>query len=377
MKVLSRSLNAIVLILFVTAACLQAQSGGQKVPPKAPAPAPAQAQKESAKETEEVIPPAAPDALFPAVVARVNGKAILGRDLEQKILAELSNIGNPAWKNLREDYRQELTSQSLGFLVDSELLYQKATESGLKATDAEVQAEFARVAKSFSSDAEMNAQLASRGMDRAALNKELSRSLVVSKFIEETIAKKIVISPADVQQYYSTHTDEFRHPELVRTSHILILVPAGATADQDNAAKQRADALLQRAKKGEDFAKLAKENSMDGSASQGGDIGFVPKGQVAPEYEQAAFSLPTGSVSDVVRTQFGYHIIKVTDKKPEGVSALDEVRADLNEFLKNQKVLGEVSKYVADLGAKAKIEIFIQLAAAKPPGAATTSSPRP
>ena len=73
------------------------------------------------------------------------------------------------------------------------------------------------------------------------------------------------------------------------------------------------------------------------SVSQGGDVGLVPKGQFAPEYEQVAFSLPVGGISDVVRTQFGFHIIKVTDKKPAGVATLDEARAELTEFLKRQK----------------------------------------
>ncbi len=362
-------LVVIVLILFVSAGRAQTQK-------KAPAVTPAQTQSEPVKAPEEVIPPAGPDALFPAVVARVNGRAILGRDLEQRVQAELASIGNPAWKNLRDEYRLQVTNQSLGNLVANELLYQKAAESGIKATEAEVQAEFGRVAKTYSSDADMNAQLASRGLDRAGLNKELARSLVVRKYVDESITRKIVISPADAQQYYSAHTEDFRHPELVRTSHILILVPDSATPDQDRIARQRAEALLQRAKKGEDFAKLAKENSMDGSASQGGDIGFVPKGQLAPEYEQVAFSLPVGGISDVVRTQFGYHIIKVTDKKKEGLSSLDEIRSDLLEFLKNQAVQAQLNKAIDDLRLKAKIEIYIPLASGKP-GESTVSSPRP
>lgn len=379
MRVLIRSVSLVVPLLLFSASYVQTQPGSQKPPQKPPSAAPAQAQKTPAKEPEqeEAIPLAGPDALFPAVVARVNGKAILGRDLEQRIQGELSSIGSPAWKNLREDYRQELTNQHLGSLIANELIYQKAAAVGIKAADAEVQAEFTKLAKTYASDAEMNIALANRGMDRVALNKDLARGLVVSKFIEEEINKKIVVSPADAQQYYSTHTEEFRHPDLVRTSHILIVVPEGATADQDKMARQRAEALLARAKKGEDFAKLAKENSMDASASQGGDIGLAPKGQLAPEYEQAAFSLPVGGISGFVRTQFGYHIIKVTEKKPAGISTLDEVRSQLIDFLKNQKAGAELQKYVNDLRTKAKIEILIPVGSTQTPGGATASSPRP
>jgi parvulin-like peptidyl-prolyl isomerase len=368
-RVLIRSTAAIVLFLIIPAGHSQTKPSPQKAPAGSSAPV----QGEPAKEAEEVIPPAAPDALFPAVVARVNGKAILGRDLEQRVQSELSTIGSPPWKNLREDYRQGLVSQMLGTLIANELLYQKGLEGGMKATEAEVQAEVAKMAKTFSSDAEMNMQLASRGMDRAGLSKELSKGLVVTKVIEENIAKKIVISPEDAQKYYSAHPDEFHHPDLVRTSHILIRLPEGATADQDRIARQRAEALLERARKGEDFARLAKENSMDGSASQGGDIGFTARGMLAPEYEQAAFSLPVGSISDVVHTQFGYHVIKVTEIKKEGISPIEEVRSSLTDFLKNQKVQEELGKFVTDLRNKAKIEVYL------PPGVSgpTASSPHP
>lgn len=377
MRVLIRSVSAIFLVLFVTAGHAQIQPSQSKPQPKAPTTAPKQAAPAKEPAQEEAIPPAAPGALFPAVVARINGKAILGRDLEQRVQAQLATIGNPPWNNLREDYRSQLTTESLGALIATELLSQKAAANGIKPTDAEIQAEFTKVAKTFSSDAEMNTQLANRGMDRTALTREITRGLVVAKYVDENITKKITISPADAQQYYSAHTDEFRHPDMIRTSHILILVPEGATAEQDRTARARATALLARVKKGEDFAKLAKENSMDGSASQGGDIGFAPKGDMAPEYEDAAYALPVGGISDLVRTQFGYHIIKVTDKKKEGVSTLDEVRNQLMDFLKNQKVQEETEKHVIELRKAANVEILIPLGTSGTSGDATASSPRP
>ncbi len=358
----------VLLVLCVCSAAL-AQTKPKPAPPKADSPAEVAAKPDQ----EEAIPPAGPDALFPAVVARVNGKPILGRDLEQRIQGQLAPIGNPQWNKLREEYKQELTSQSLGALVATELLYQKALASGIKATDTEVQAEFAKIAKTFSSDAEMNASLASRGLDRASLNKDLERSLVVSKFIQEFVAKKVAVTPAEAAQYYGQHTEEFRHEEIARTSHIFIQVAQGSTAEQGQIALRRAEALLARLKKGEDFAKLAKENSMDGSASQGGDIGYSPKGQLAPEYEAVAFSLPVGGLSDVVKTTFGYHIIKVTDRKKAGVSPLEEVRDDLVNFLKEQKTDGELEKVVNELRGQAKIDLYIPLSANQP----RASSPRP
>lgn len=324
---------------------------------KAPAVQPKAAASEPQPAQEEVIPPAAPNAIFPAVVARVNGKAILGRDLEELVQRELSAIGNPEWKNLREDYRGQLTLNLLNVLINSKLLYQKAVASGYKATDAEVQAEFQKIAKTFESDAAMNAALASRNTDRAALEKSLYENITMTKFVEENVDKKITVTQEDLAKYYTSNTKEFQHPDIVRTSHILIR-PAGDTAEQDAKAKERAEALLARVKKGEDFAKLAKENSVDASASQGGDVGFMSKDALDPDYAEAAFSLPVGGVK-LVKSQFGYHVLKVTEKKREGVSTLEEVKEGLTDFLKREKAQAELNKLVNQLRNEGKIEILI------------------
>ena len=356
-KLLIRLTITTLLIVFLAGVAVQAdvisqQSNAQQQEP---------AQKPPVKQepAEEKIPPAAPNALFPALVARVNGKAILGRDLEQRIREELLSIGSPEWKNLREDYRQELVSRQMTSLVGSELLYQHASALPIKATDAEVQAEFDQVMKGAGSDAALNMELASRGMERADLRKELEKTLVVQKFIRDNIDKKITVTPAEMSEYYSKNTEEFRHPDVIRTSHILISIPQKATPEQEAAARQRAEAILVRVRKGEDFAKLARENSMDASASGGGDIGFVEKGQLDPAYENAAWSMTIGQTSGLIRTSFGYHIIKVADKKKAGVASLEEAKEELTAFLIDRKRSAELDKLIKELRSKAQISILI------------------
>lgn len=386
MRELIRVLTLAILWVFVASTVFAgfAQTPARK--PAAPAASPKGATQSSStvpkpaaqEAEEEQIPPPAPGALFPAVVARVNGKALLGRDLEQRIQVQLAPIGNPKWENLREDYRQQLIDESLVELIGSELIYQKAKASNFKATEAEVQAEFKSFSKTFASDAEMNLALSNRGLDRTGLMRELERNLTMRKYVDETIAKKIVVTPAEVSEYHQKNPEEFQHPDLVRTSHILITVPDGATAEQDHLARQRAESILARLKKGEDFAKLAKEYSTDITASQGGDVGLTPKGQLAPEYEDAAFALSVGGVvREPVRTRFGYHIIKVTEKKKAGAFTLAEVQQRLTELLKAQKTDVELAKLVDRLRSQAKIEAYIPVGASRAPARSTTSSPRP
>lgn len=304
-------------------------------------------------------PPATPDAIFPAIVAKVNGEAISGRDLEELVRLELSAIGNPEWKNLRGDYRGELTLSKITALINSKLLFQQAKASGIKVPDAEVQAEMQKIAKTFSSEAEMNAALASQNKSRESLQKSIFESLTVSRYVEATIKKGLAVTSEELAKYYASNAEEFRHPDIVKTSHILIKA-AGNTAEQDDIARKRAEALLARIKKGEDFARLAKENSVDSSASKGGDIGFASREGLAPEYAEAAFSLPTGGVT-LVKTQNGYHIIKVTDKKKEGLFTLEEIRPQLLAHLTDRKYQEELNKLVNQLREKGDVEILISV----------------
>ncbi|MBP1596732.1 MAG: PpiC-type peptidyl-prolyl cis-trans isomerase [Acidobacteria bacterium] len=352
--------SAAFIFNILLAGSLWAQTAGQtQTIPKATPPPQVAASAAKAAEQEE-IPPAGPNALYPAVVARVNGKAVLGRDLEQRVRAELATIGNPAWKDLREDYKVDVTTRNLSLLVGDELIYQKATAGGVAVTPEEVQAEFDKVAKTYPSDAALNVELANRGMDRKALSLALARDLVISKYVQENITKKLVVTPVEVAEYYKAHPDDFRHPDLIRTSHVLINVPAGVTAEQEKALGIRAEAILERARKGEDFAKLAKENSMDPSASRGGDIGLTQKGELEAAYEDAAEKLKVGEVSGIVRTSYGFHIIKLTDRKKAGIASLDEVRAELTDFLKAQKEDVELEKLIKTLQSQAQIDILVK-----------------
>jgi foldase protein PrsA len=346
------------LLVFAGLCFPQLEAKIKAAPPNACSAQPqtsAKPQPKSIKDKE--IPPPVPNAIFPAVVARVNGEAILGRDLEALVRRELNSIGNPEWKNLRGEYRGELTLKKITLLINSKLLCQKVAVSGIKVTDAEVRSELQQFAKTFKSEAEMDEALARENIDRPSFEKILHQNLMMSKYVEEKVNKKVVVTPEEVAKYYSRHPEERIHPDVVRTSQILIQA-TGNNPDQDSKAKKRAEAFLVRIQKGEDFFKLARENSMDPSASNGGDIGFASKEDLAREYLDAAFSLPLGGIG-LIKTQYGYHIIKVTDKKSEGLFTFEEIKPQLHERLKNQKHREELNKLSNQLREKAKIEILI------------------
>jgi peptidyl-prolyl cis-trans isomerase D len=144
----------------------------------------------------------------------------------------------------------------------------------------------------------------------------------------------VTVKDREIERYYNQNLFRYETPEQVQASHILFKVTPGS---DEEAVRKKAESVLARAKAGEDFAKLAREYSEDTSAAAGGDLGTFGRGQMVPEFEQAAFSLPVGGISDLVRTTYGYHIIKVTKHQEPVVRPLDSVKEEIRSTLTQDK----------------------------------------
>jgi peptidyl-prolyl cis-trans isomerase D len=154
----------------------------------------------------------------------------------------------------------------------------------------------------------------------------------------DAVAAQVKVSDADIKSYYEQNKQRFKTDEQRRASHILIAVPKSASAADKAAARDKATKLLEQVRKNPaDFAKLAKANSQDpGSAEKGGDLGYFAHGSMVKPFEDAAFKLKKGEISDLVESEFGYHIITVTDIKPGGEKSLDEVKGEIASEIKKQ-----------------------------------------
>ena len=163
--------------------------------------------------------------------------------------------------------------------------------------------------------------------------------------------RKVSVTPQEIERYYNDNIQQFQTPEQVRASHILLKTEG----KDENEVRKKAEEILKEAKApGADFAALAKKYSEDeGSAKNGGDLDYFGKGRMVPEFEQAAFSMQPGQISDLVKSQFGFHIIKVTDKKPMVTRTFDEVKGQIQDQLQSQKA----DEQVADLARKLQDQI--------------------
>ena len=162
----------------------------------------------------------------------------------------------------------------------------------------------------------------------------------------EQARQKVVVPPTDVQRYYNDNIQQYQTPEQVRASHILLETAGKNDAD----VKKRAEEILKQVKSGADFAELAKKVSEDkGSAPNGGDLDYFGRGRMVPEFEQAAFSMQPGQISDLVKSQFGYHIIKVVDKKAGATRTLEEVRPQIQQQLAMETADQRIAQQARDL----------------------------
>lgn len=195
------------------------------------------------------------------------------------------------------------------------------------------------------------------GIDRQKDTKEVlraaKRKILMAKFIEEEVEKKIKVEEAEIRDYYEKHKDYFLVPETYKASHILVNT------------EEKAKALLNKLSEGADFGELAKAESMDLTNRRGGDVGYFKKGQLVPEFEEACLKLEIGQVSPIVKTSFGYHIIKLTDKRPAGVRRFEEVRNEIKTKIKSMKRKERFNHITQKLKDKANIQIDYDLIKSK------------
>ncbi|MGE0083172.1 MAG: peptidylprolyl isomerase [Desulfococcaceae bacterium] len=291
--------------------------------------------------------------------ASVNGK-IISRSALDSEFKRMSQRFMQQGKEIGADKQDEFRKEILDNLINRELLYQEAEKKGIKADEEKIEARFAEVKKSAPTEADFQKMLTEMGVSEADIKTEIRRSFVIQEFIDSQITAGITVPDEEIKAFYDGHPDYFKKPEQVKASHILI--KSDSVKDDEAAKKTARDklrAIQEKLKKGEDFAELAKAGSECPSAPKGGDLGYFAKGQMVKPFEDAAFAMKTGETSDIVVTQFGYHLIRVTDRKPESTVSLDEAKAKISDHLKKQKSIETVNQHIEKIRAAAKIETFL------------------
>jgi len=302
------------------------------------------------------------------VAVTVNGVDILESRLNDAMQPQLQKINAQSSRmpqQLVEQMKEQIRQRTLDRLVIEQVLDQRVEQRNIEVTDKDVIAHLTRTGAQQNpplSLEDIKALIEARGQSFKQVKQQLknSRAMKYEKLMEGKFAGKLNFDDSDALEYYNENRDKFRTPEQVRASHILITPkPSDPNTDPNKAkaqAKAEAQELLKQIKSGTaDFATLAKEHSNCSSASRGGDLGFFGRGKMVPAFEQVAFALKPGQVSDVVETRFGYHVITVTDRKDAEEISYDEAKDNILTQLKQQKKREIADQYIKSLKAEAEI----------------------
>jgi peptidyl-prolyl cis-trans isomerase C len=309
----------------------------------------------SKEEAEEEVEPAQQKVEAGDIVITVNGESVTAGELASEVsrLMQIRSRGlNP--RDL-EPTRRAMRKEASTTIVKRLLLKQEAEKQNIEIPEEKVEERFTMIKDDFGSEEVFKARIARMNMTEEGIRRDVASGLAIEKLIEMHTASLPEPSEEELRAYYNEHIDWYTEPEKVRASHILIRVNP---ADDDEARAQKragVEELLEKARGGANFAQLAVQHSECPSKSRGGDLDFFAREQMVEEFSTAAFALDVGEISDIVETQFGYHIIKVTDRKEGRVVPFAEASERVATHYENEAKQTAINEFIERLRAAAQI----------------------
>ena len=290
--------------------------------------------------------------------AVVNGEAITMDEFNGGVLVVQKSILEKG-KPLNCAQIVSVQKEVVESLIRREIIHQESRKAGIKIDKKDITKEIDAIKKQFLSDAEYKNELVRRNLSEDVLRGQLERNLLISKYVEQQFLKKVKVTDADVKAYYESHLSLLKQPLQVRVSHILIQADSKSEASRKQEARRKAEQILKELKKGRDFNAIAREQSDGPTRTSGGDLGYIRRGQLEKQFESVVFNLKKDEVSDVIETNYGFHLFKVTDRKPESIVAFDNVKEQIKQLLLQEKAKKEADEYARKLREKSDVKILL------------------
>jgi len=296
--------------------------------------------------------------LVDRIAAIVNNEVITLSEVERRAAPELARVDQDATAADRAQKRATVMKKALDQLIDERLVDNELRELKVSITDKDVDTAVDEVKKNYNlTEQQLTEAVAKEGYTLSEYRETMRKQIGRYKLINEKVRKSVKVSDADVQSEYDRMTRAEGQDYEVHVRHILIAVPRTAAPADVEKARGKAERMAQEARQpGTDFAALAKKRSEGSSSSDGGDLGFFKRGTMVPEFEKVAFSLKTGEVSEPVRTQFGWHVLKLEEIRKLGVKPLEEARPEIEERLRRAQAERLTYQYMESLRQAAVVE---------------------
>ncbi len=290
------------------------------------------------------------------MIARVEGVDITRAAVEQETQNLMLQFGGKISPDQADRMLPMLQRQALENLINRQLLQQAAAQAGVEVTPEAVDERIAKISEQFTSPEVLKERLTAAGVSEESFRRQITEALKIEKLLEER-SPVPGVTEVEIEEFYTANPDNFQEPEQVQAAHILIAVGPEDTEEQKEEKRRQLDEIKEKIEDDDaEFAEMAKEHSTCPSASSGGDLGTFGRGQMVPEFEEVAFALKPGELSDIVETQFGYHLIKVDEHKEARTTPLEEAREKIENFLQNQQREKVVVGYLTSLRNGASIK---------------------
>lgn len=292
------------------------------------------------------------------VVAKIGNKSITLLDVQRQETMLTQQLQGYADSAQIVSMKPTIQKQAFNNAVNRVLLENALAAMGAKADEKTLTERLDYYRKNFVSDEAYNADLKKKDMTPEEFRHEIEIGIMAEELFNKRTANIPPVSDKEAREFYDTNKDRFLQPERVKASHILLTVDKEASDSLRAAKKAEAQRILGELKKGADFADMARKHSDCPSKQQGGDLGFFQRGQMVPEFENAAFALKPGQMSGVVETPFGYHIIKTAEYAKPSTVPFEEAKQNISQYLTEQKKQQALTSYFDSLRAASNMQVI-------------------
>jgi peptidyl-prolyl cis-trans isomerase C len=293
------------------------------------------------------------------IAAKVDNRTIDMQTFEQEVAKYMMQYKG-AQGNLPPGFMQQIRTQAINTLINREVLLQESEKRGIQANKEEVQKGIKSVQDRFPSQEKFQEALKNLNLTQKDFEQQYMQQSKIQALLDQEIISKIKIKEDEAKAYFDANSAQFDQKETVRARHILMKVEKTADEKTKAEARKKLAEVQKKIMAGEDFAEMAKQHSQGPSNVKGGDLGYFGKGQMVKPFEEVAFKLAAGEVSDIVETRFGYHLIKVVDRKAPKKAVYADQKQKIMGKLKNERIQKEVNTFITKLRKEAKIENLIQ-----------------
>jgi peptidyl-prolyl cis-trans isomerase C len=309
--------------------------------------------KKGSTQPEKPLPPVTGK---DGMIAKVNGVGVplaLFQSKYNRFTKTFKSRKRQVPNRIAKRYRESVVKR----MVEDELVNQEAKAKKITVSATDLNKEFEDYKKMFKDEKRFQRYLKTANLTVNQVKENLTKSITLKLLMKSLGVAQV--SAADIKTYYEKHKSKYKVKEQVRASHILLKVKKDAKPEEIESVRKKADDLANQAKSGGDFAKLAQTHSEGPTKKRGGDLNFFTRGRMVKEFDATAFSLKVGEVSKPVKTRFGWHVIKVTDRTKAHLRKLDEVKDNIQRMLENRANRKARSNLLTQLKDKAKVEMYL------------------